>query len=195
MVIYGARGLTRRQQAHDLLARAAEAHWGLSPLPAMERGPQGKPFFPGRKDLEFNLSHSGPLALCALSSAPVGVDIQIVRSWRPSLPRRVCSDRELDWLEQGPDRWERFCRLWALKECLVKQRGTGLTRPISGIRVPLPGEEGLLLEQDGLWFRTYRGPGWHGAACGSEKPPEAIRWIPFEKLCENAPLQQGEILL
>ena len=75
--------------------------------------------------------------------------------------------------------WERFCRLWALKECLVKQRGTGLIHPISGIRVPLPGEEDALLEQDGLWFRTYRGKGWRGAVCGSEQPPENIQWMTF----------------
>lgn len=179
MVLYGAEGLTERRQAYDLLAQAAEAHWGLSPLPGLERGPQGKPFFSAQSGLEFNLSHSGAFALCALSAAPVGVDIQVVRSWRPGLPGRVCSDEELAWLGQGPDMWERFCRLWALKECLVKQRGTGLIHPISGIRVPLPGEEDALLEQDGLWFRTYRGKGWRGAVCGSEQPPENIQWMTF----------------
>ena len=177
MILYGAENLTRQQQAHDLLARAVKERWGLSPLPPLDRSSQGKPFFPGQNGLEFNLSHSGSMALCALSTAPVGVDIQVIRSWRPGLPERVCSPRELAWLEQGDNLWERFCRLWALKECLVKQQGTGLTRPISGIRVPLPGEEDSLLEQDGLWFRTYRGPGWRGAACGQEKPPEAIQWI------------------
>lgn len=177
MVLYGAENLTRQQQAHDLLARAAEACWGLSPLPSLDRGPHGKPFFPGQRGREFNLSHSGTLALCALSAAPVGVDIQVVRAWRPTLPQRVCSPRELAWLEQEGDLWERFCRLWALKECLVKQQGTGLTRPISGIQVPLPGAADTLLEQNGLWFRTYRGPGWWGAACGQEQPPETIRWI------------------
>lgn len=179
MVLYGAEGLTVRGQAYDLLAQAAEDHWGLSPLPALERGPQGKPFFTGHDGLEFNLSHSGAFALCALSGAPVGVDIQIVRSWRPGLPRRVCSDEELAWLEQGPGLWERFCQLWALKECLVKQQGTGLVRPISGIRVPLPGVKDTLLEQDGLWFRTYRGEGWRGAACGAEQPPAIIQWMTF----------------
>ena len=177
MVIYGAGGLTQRQQARLLLARAANEQWGFSPLPALARGPHGKPFFPGLDGFEFNLTHSGSLALCALSQEPVVVDIQLVKSWRSGLPRRVCSDQELDWVEQGTDRWERFSQLWALKECLVKLHGTGLTRPISGIRVPLPETDGSLLEQDGIWFRTYCGEGWRGAACGLEKPPESIRWI------------------
>ena len=179
MVIYGAEGLTQRQQARLLLARATNEQWGFSPLPALERGPHGKPFFPGLDGFEFNLTHSGSLALCALSREPVGVDIQLVKSWRPGLPRRVCSDRELDWVEQGTDRWERFSQLWALKECLTKQQGTGLVRPISGIRVPLPGVKDTLLEQDGLWFRTYRGEGWRGAACGAEQPPAIIQWMTF----------------
>ena len=34
MILYGADGLTRRAQAHRLLALAAAEHWGLSPLPA-----------------------------------------------------------------------------------------------------------------------------------------------------------------
>ena len=66
MVLYGAEGLTVRGQAYDLLAQAAEDHWGLSPLPGLERGPQGKPFFSAQSGLEFNLSHSGAFALCAL---------------------------------------------------------------------------------------------------------------------------------
>ena len=88
MVVYGARGLTARGQARELLALAAEREWGASPLPELARRPGGKPFFPSREDLCFNLSHSGDLALCALDRAPVGADIQMVRTWRPGLPRR-----------------------------------------------------------------------------------------------------------
>ncbi len=39
---------------------------------------RGKPYFPSPR-CQFNLSHSGTLALCALSDRPVGVDIQMVR--------------------------------------------------------------------------------------------------------------------
>ena len=100
MVIYGARDLTARSQARDLLAQAAAAEWGLSPLPDIARHPGGKPYFPDHPSLHFNLSHSGGLALCALDAAPVGVDIQVVKTLRPALPRRVCSPEELAWLEE-----------------------------------------------------------------------------------------------
>ena len=102
MVIYHARGLTARSQARDLLALAAAEHWGLSPLPQIARREGGKPYFPNHDGRHFNLSHSGDRALCALDGAPVGVDIQLVKEWRPSLPRRVCAPAELDWLERQP---------------------------------------------------------------------------------------------
>ncbi len=179
MVIYGTCRLTSRSQAYGLLALAAGEHWGLSPLPALARQAGGKPYFPDAADYSFNLSHSGHLALCALDCAPVGVDIQMVKAWRPALVRRVCSSRELDWLgpEDRETYWSRFTQLWALKECRVKHSGAGLRQPIAQIQVPLPeGAQGLY-RLDGLWFRLYSGEGWQGAVCGLGPPPEEIRWV------------------
>ena len=176
MVLYGASGLTDRRQARGLLALAAREVWGWESLPPMARGGKGKPYFPGLPGRAFNLSHSGPLALCALDSRPVGVDIQVVRPFRPGLPRRVCSDRELAWVGEGADRWERFALLWALKESRVKYTGEGLTRLIAGIAVPLPPAGEGPLELDGLRFRTWSGPGWRAAVCGESAPPAEILW-------------------
>ena len=175
MIIYGARGLAAREQAHTLLARAAGLHWGLPSLPTIGRRQWGKPYFPARPELEFNLSHSGPFALCALDSAPVGVDIQTVRPRRPALLRRVCAPEELAWLEGRGDLWSAFALLWALKESRVKESGRGLTSPISAISIPLPAEGPVQL--DGLWFRNYKGEGWAGSVCGHSPPPDAIIWL------------------
>ena len=172
MVIYSAAGLTSRTQARDLLALAVRETWGLSPLPEIARHEGGKPYFPGHEDLHFNLSHSGDLALCALDGAPVGVDVQLVREWRPSLPRRVCSGLELAWLEGQPELWPAFTLLWVLKEARAKESGRGLTSSIRDIRVPLPGPEPVLF--DGLWFGTWSGPGWAAAVCGHTEPPGEI---------------------
>ena len=172
MVIYYTKDLTARALARELLALAAKEHWGLSPLPEISRREHGKPYFPGQEGLHFNLSHSGGLALCALDEAPVGVDIQIVRPWRPGLPRRVCSPEELDWLERQPELWPAFTLLWTLKEARAKESGRGLTASIREIRVPPPGTGAV--QMDGLWFRTWSGPGWAAAVCGHSEPPEKI---------------------
>ena len=172
MIVYQARGLASRAQARDLLALAAREVWGLSTLPETARLEQGKPYFPGREDLHFNLSHSGDLALCALDGAPVGVDVQIVKQWRPSLPKRVCSPAELAWLERQREPWSAFTLLWTLKEARAKQSGRGLTTSIPDILVPLPEPGPVRL--DGLWFGTWSGPGWAAAVCGHSEPPERI---------------------
>ena len=109
----------------------------------------------------------------------MGVDIQIIKQWRPSLPRRVCSQNELKWLEEQSDLWSAFCQLWALKESRVKQSGQGLTTPIPTIRIPLPQPEPV--QMDELWFRSYNGPGWAAAVCGLSRPPEHIIWTPLPR--------------
>lgn len=179
LVLYGTDNLEQRSQAYDLLAIAAKEHWGFSSLPTLVRSPTGKPAFASFPGREFNLSHSGTLALCALDGSPVGVDIQTVKSWRPSLPHRVCSQAEVDWLDSQTDFWRSFTALWALKESRVKQSGLGLREAISAISVPLPRHGQGLYAHEGLWFRLYFGPGWVGAVCALSIPPARIRWRPL----------------
>ena len=178
MVVYGARDLTRRDQARAVLAAAVRAGWGMEELPEIRREAQGKPYFPQAPRRQFNLSHSGALVLCALDSRPVGADIQIVKRWREGLPRRVCSGAELAWLEGQADRWRAFTLLWAMKESRVKYTGSGLRRQISSITVPLPRAGESLWELEGLWFRGYEGEDWMGAVCGLAPPPRDIVWLP-----------------
>lgn len=176
MVVYAAEDLQFRAQAYDLLALAAREEWGMSPLTEIIRSSGGKPRFSTQSGREFNLSHSGPMALCALDSAPVGADIQQIKECRIGLPAKVCSPRELEWLEAQPVLWAAFATLWTLKESRVKQSGQGLTRPISAIAVPLPEPGRSLLQLDGLWFRMYSGRGWAAAVCGVNAPPEQLLW-------------------
>ena len=190
MVVYGARGMARREQAYALLAAAARRCWGMDALPEIRREEQGKPYFPLAPQRQFNLSHSGSLVLCALDSQPVGVDIQAVKCWREGLPGRVCSGKELAWLEGRADRWTAFTLLWAMKESRVKFTGAGLRTRISSIAVPLPRTEESLFQLDGLWFRIYRGEDWQGAVCGLTPPPEEIFWL--DGLWENSPFTSGE---
>ena len=79
-----------RALSHPLLLWGARALWGLEELPPFARGENGKPFFPSAPHLQFNLSHSGAVALCAFSTrGSVGVDVEKIRPRNPALPRRV----------------------------------------------------------------------------------------------------------
>jgi 4'-phosphopantetheinyl transferase len=91
--------------------------------------------------LEFNLSHSGDLALVAVSSdAPVGVDIERVRPWGPGVddaPAHVFGARERCQLAAVPARLrpEAFTRCWTRKEAIAKAIGTGLSSALAAMDV------------------------------------------------------------
>ncbi len=97
---------------------------------AFDRAPGGKPFAPGL-GLEFSLSHSGRLVLCAVASFPVGADIQRRRNVSEALTRRAVRAGY-----QGSTQAE-FFRWWVRQEAAGKLSGTGLAF------APLPSD---------LWF-------------------------------------------
>ena len=95
-------------------------------------GPHGKPYLEGAGDVEFNLSHSGDLALVAVArGVRVGVDVERVRDLddRDAIARRFFSPRERDEFTALPDglKTTAFFRLWTCKESYIKCIGTGLS--------------------------------------------------------------------
>ena len=77
----------------------------------------------------FSLSHAGSLALCAVSGAPVGCDIEQVQNAPLELAPRVFGPEERAWLSAAPNGEEaqrRFFTLWTLKESYLKMTGEGL---------------------------------------------------------------------
>jgi 4'-phosphopantetheinyl transferase len=96
--------------------------------------PHGRPHLdPGvhQTDLDFNLSHSGDLALVATArGVRVGIDVERLRPGRD--PLRV-ADRYFSAAEAAavrafpaPDRPMAFLRYWTAKEALAKGLGLGL---------------------------------------------------------------------
>ena len=104
---------------------------------------QGKPFIKDREDFFFNLSHSGQLAVCALSDRPVGIDIEGRQTFKKHLIQRVFATEEMELIElaQGIDgqagmSTDMFCTLlWTVKESLMKYFGKGLSMDPAAIRV------------------------------------------------------------
>ena len=86
------------------------------------RTPRGKPY--AENAPHFNLSHSGDWLLCAVSDAPVGVDIEAPREVSPALIRRTCTPEEQAFLADHPGC---FLQLWTAKEAYLKYLGTGIT--------------------------------------------------------------------
>lgn len=84
-------------------------------------GENGRPYFPDGH-ICFSLSHCGDCAVCAVSDAPVGVDIELPRQNSVRLAQRFFAPDEAASCTDDND----FCRLWTLKESYIKLRGLRL---------------------------------------------------------------------
>jgi 4'-phosphopantetheinyl transferase len=113
----------------------------------------GKPHLLGDRDadLRFNLTHSGHLAVLAVTvGRGLGVDVERMRADRDLLgiARRYFSPSEVVELNTLPpsDTPQGFYNCWTRKEAYVKGRGEGLTRPLASFDVSLaPGAPPALL--------------------------------------------------
>jgi 4'-phosphopantetheinyl transferase len=100
----------------------------------------GKPSLEAVGDLHFNLSHSGDLALIAMTRiGEIGVDIEPVRELRDAsdLVKRFFSTRESELFHRlpEPDRPEAFFNLWTRKESWLKATGDGISGGLSQVEV------------------------------------------------------------
>jgi 4'-phosphopantetheinyl transferase len=103
---------------------------------SIQRRPGGKPYLTGiDTPLEFNLSHSGPLALLAVSAdGAVGVDVEALRPlYDPlRLARRVmdaAAVRMLEAMDDSDARLRLFIDLWTRLEARQKSHGRGIFEP------------------------------------------------------------------
>ena len=97
----------------------------------------GKPFA-DELDVEFSVSHSGDIAVCAVSDKPLGIDIERIRPVDLKVARRVCSSVELQYIFGYTPKEQdfvfttdsailiRFFEIWTSKEAYVKFKGTGI---------------------------------------------------------------------
>lgn len=120
--------------SRSLLRRLIFACTGSSPGDQhFEFNRQGKPFLRERPDLHFNISHSLPWVMVALSRDPIGVDVERMRprSSLLALAERYFSPPEQELIHAAPDPVEMFYRIWTFKEAWLKAEGLGITVELS----------------------------------------------------------------
>jgi 4'-phosphopantetheinyl transferase len=129
--------VARRWVASRWALRCVLAHY-LERAPGeihLELSEQGKPRVADNSSLEFNLSHSGGLALVAVASRPVGVDIEAMRPDRNllGLAQRALPADDADAVRaaDSDERMHVFYRAWTRHEARLKCLGTGLGSPLS----------------------------------------------------------------
>jgi 4'-phosphopantetheinyl transferase len=146
----------------------------------------GKPRL-GCVDLCFNVSHTGTIALLAVTRGrEVGVDVERIHRFREptSLPDTMLSAAERDALSSVPvlDRADWLCACWCRKEAVLKAVGFGLHIPLEDVSVmahleatPALASNDPRLVANRWTLRDLEAPPGHRAALAYEAGPGLVR--------------------
>ena len=113
----------------------------------IELSPSGKPY---AKNLpvHFSISHSGDIAVCAVSKDEIGVDIEKIRAVNPRTHERFCTESESEYITTAKNG---FFEIWTLKEAYFKCIGTGLGADIKEVSFNISGSK-IACSQAGFEF-------------------------------------------
>ncbi|HEU4421191.1 MAG TPA: 4'-phosphopantetheinyl transferase superfamily protein [Pilimelia sp.] len=115
-------------------------------------GPHGKPTLVGADQPRLSLSHSGGLAVVALTRAvEVGVDVERITLAGRRIPVTALAAAERAALDTvpGPARLRGFIRYWTRKEAVLKATGDGLAVGPATVSVSPPTRPPALLSWPG----------------------------------------------
>ncbi len=103
-------------------------------------GPQGKPYFKDYPEIHFSLSHSGNMAVLAISDGEVGIDVQESRGFQEKVMKRFYQEEEIKRIESTEDieiKERLFYQIWTGKEAYIKYTGKGMGQDIRSFCVDL----------------------------------------------------------
>ena len=96
----------------------------------------GKPYAKN-VDIEFNISHSKDMVVCAVSESAIGIDVEFIRDMDMRITKIACTERDKEYIfgckdadieAVTPDESMilRFFKLWTAKEAYFKYHGSGI---------------------------------------------------------------------
>lgn len=156
-------------------------------------GPQGKPALAGPwsdSRLEFNVSHSHELALCAVTlGRELGVDVEHLRTPYnfEGIASQFFAAEEVAVLRGLSDqaRLDAFFACWTRKEAVLKAVGAGLSIPLNQVVVSLAPEQPAAVvkfddasgKSSAWWMQNLEpSPGYIGAIASQEGPLQLATW-------------------
>ena len=147
----------KRTVVGEMLARKAIAEWCcVQPQDIVFYvGDHGKPYVKNLP-IEFNISHSADMVVCAVDSRPIGIDVERVRPVNLKVAKRIFVEEELRYVF-GHDPVEselvlstdvsvltRFFLCWTAREAYGKRIGDGLS--VAGI--PPSSDRSTIIEEE-----------------------------------------------
>lgn len=148
-----------------MLCYTLKKTYGIAPKPEdWQKEEHGKPYLANIENIHFNISHSGRMAMCAIDTKPVGVDIEKIKPYSDNVARRIMSAEEWRAFAVAQNKEEMFYKIWTLKEAYLKYTGDGISA-LGDITV-YPSDDGIKTNADGCTFALIDDiPGYQAAVC------------------------------
>ena len=116
----------------ELLAEWGRAHhtplhptlYTLHPTPIFLYNDYGAPYIEGGP--HFSISHCKRGIAVAVSENPIGIDMEVIRTFSPDLMRKTMNEDEQLRITSSAIPEVEFIRFWTQKEALLKLQGTGI---------------------------------------------------------------------
>ena len=116
----------------ELLAEWGRAHhtplhptlYTLHPTPTFLYNDYGAPYIEGGP--HFSISHCKRGIAVVVSENPIGIDIEVIRTFSPDLMRKTMNEDEQLRITSSAIPEVEFIRFWTQKEALLKLQGTGI---------------------------------------------------------------------
>jgi len=106
-------------------------------LPILKRSENGRPYFENIKNVDFSISHTDSLAVCALCQSQditprIGIDAEEIYNKDPvPLAERFFAVGEKKYFYGSDSKEKTFTEIWTKKEAYIKYLGTGLSTPLT----------------------------------------------------------------
>lgn len=121
-----------------------QLHWAVNR--------RGKPHYAQQERLHISLSHTRGGVSAAVSSLPVGVDIETWGAPNLRIARRFFTSAEIDYIfGSETDQTRNFFRVWTRKEACIKWDGSGLSAFLSRDTTSAEWTARLLTEERGTF--------------------------------------------
>ncbi len=150
----------------------------------IEKGEHGKPYFPSRKDIHFNISHCKGMAACCLGKTEVGIDAERITEHREKVASRVFAANEINILEDTDNKDLYFYQIWTLKESFVKCIGKGISYPMNTVAFEFIGDYILCSETGYQFEQKIINDEYALSVCivSDDKTDTTINFVPLQKI-------------
>lgn len=119
----------------------------------------GKPFLKDYIGLEYNISHSNQLVVCAIGDYAVGIDIEYIKNVELGAANYIFEKHEYEVFSNLPEqrKLDYFYSMWTLKESFIKAKGLGLSIPMNSFSINRNSEKDMycIYKNSKYYFREY----------------------------------------